>query len=52
MQCVPLCIDCKNWEPNDKCKYYNPIPNEIKLREKKCKHFTGGEYDVFNEELK
>lgn len=52
MQCIPLCLDCKNWGANDKCPYYTPIPPEIKLREQLCTHYTGGEYTVFSGEKK
>lgn len=46
MQCVPICLDCKNWQKGDICKYYEEIPQHIKLREEKCPYYTGGEYEV------
>ena len=48
MEFVPVCLECNNFKENDKCRYYRPIPFSIKNLEKKCPHFTGGEYELLN----
>lgn len=46
MQFIPICLDCDNFKEKDYCPYYQPIPFEIKNREKECPYFTGGKYDL------
>ena len=50
MQFIPICLECENFITSDKCKIYGVPPFEIKNRETKCPHFTGGEYDLFTKE--
>lgn len=52
MDCVPLCIECKNYKNGDNCRFYETIPQLIKLREKKCPYYSGGEYNVYKEAAK
>ena len=47
MEFVPICIECDHFRKSDYCPFYQPIPHEIKNRETKCPHFSGGEYDLF-----
>lgn len=50
MEFIPICLECENFIKGDKCKIYGIPPFDIKNREKKCPHFTGGEYDLFTKE--
>ncbi len=47
MEFVPICLECENFERGDKCKYFPKIPDEIKLRIKRCKWYSEGEYELF-----
>lgn len=47
MEFIPICVECNNFRDGDKCPFFAPIPHEIKNREIKCPHFTGGVYDLF-----
>lgn len=49
MEYNPICIECNNFEKNDYCPHFQPIPFEIKNREKKCKYYSGGSYILYGE---
>lgn len=51
MEFVPICLECDNFRKGDRCRFFEPIPHEIKNRENRCPHFSGGEYDLFTAEL-
>lgn len=53
MEVVPLCINCNNFQNNGICAAYKiKPPYEIINREIKCDYYTGGEYDLFIDEVK
>lgn len=47
MEFIPICLECENFKSKDKCKYFRKIPDEIKLRIKRCKWYSNGEYELF-----
>ena len=50
MQFVPICLECDNFKKGNVCNVYGTPPFEIKNREKKCPHFTGGKYVLYTKE--
>jgi hypothetical protein len=46
MEFTPICLDCQNFKKVDFCKYYDPIPFEIKNRQEKCPYYSGGDYNL------
>lgn len=51
MEFVPICLECDNFKKCDYCRFFEPIPHKIKNRETQCPYFSGGEYDLFADEL-
>lgn len=50
MQFIPICLECEKFKKNDVCEVYGTPPFDIKNREKRCLHFTGGEYVLYTAE--
>ena len=51
MEFIPICLECEYFQKGNRCKFYNPIPHEIKNREKRCSYFSDEGYELFTEEV-
>lgn len=52
MEFIPICLECKNFNNDDKCKFFKQIPHGIKNRETMCIYFTGGKYTLYSADSK